>query len=243
LALSRHRPAWIATRLEPDPRGLIAGLKHHRETPGRNIRERLDVRELDAPVPVHIDLGDRTAPTLAFVEPNEAIDEGLARHHLELRIERGAHRQAALVELLLAVALVDVAPNLLGKILGGEDVGAGRPGGGVKWFLLGILAIGCRNVVVLDHAIDNVVAPLNRALALAERVILTGRLRQRGQIRGFRNGELMNRFVEIVQCRSRDPIGAGAKVDLIEIELEDLLLRVRALDAQRQQRLLDLARI
>ena len=43
------------------------------------------------------------APALRLVVIDEAVGHGLARHHLHLRIERGAHRQAALVELLLAV--------------------------------------------------------------------------------------------------------------------------------------------
>ena len=43
-------------------------------------------------------------------------------------IERGADRQTALVQLLLAVALEDVAADLLGEILAGEGVGAVRGG-------------------------------------------------------------------------------------------------------------------
>ena len=42
------------------------------------------------------------AITLLLVEMHEAVDQHLARQHLHLGVERGAHRQAALVELLLA---------------------------------------------------------------------------------------------------------------------------------------------
>ena len=43
------------------------------------------------------------AIALALVEIDEAVGQRLVRDHLHLRIERGAHRQAALVEPLLAV--------------------------------------------------------------------------------------------------------------------------------------------
>jgi CDP-diglyceride synthetase len=71
---------------------------------------------------------------LRLVEIDEAVDHGLARQHLHLRIERGAHREPALVKLLLAVILEDVAAHLLGEIFGGESVGAGRPHGDVSGF-------------------------------------------------------------------------------------------------------------
>ena len=76
------------------------------------------------------------AIALRLVELDQPVGQGLARHHLQLRIERGAHRQAALVELLLAVALVDLAAHFLGEIFGGEDVRAGRRGGDVERLLL-----------------------------------------------------------------------------------------------------------
>ena len=98
--------------------------------------ERLDLGELDAPVAGHVELVGRPALALLLVELDEAVDQRLARHHLQLGIERGAHREAALVELLLAVVLVDVAADLLGEIVGGEDVGAGRPRRDVERLLL-----------------------------------------------------------------------------------------------------------
>src|SRR6516165_11593371 len=64
--------ADIATRLTPrlqaDARRLVGNLQHHRKLPGRNIRQRLDIGELHAPVAGHVDLGDRAAPALRLVE-------------------------------------------------------------------------------------------------------------------------------------------------------------------------------
>src|SRR5262249_51649557 len=89
---------------------------------------------------------------------------------------------------------------------------------------------------------DDVIAPLYRALALAEWVQDARRLWQRRQIGRLRQGQLVDRLVEIKQRRRRNPISAEAEVDFIEIELENLLLRIGPLDLERQQRLLDLAR-
>ena len=76
--------------------------------------------------PADVDLGDRAAPALRLVVVHEAVDQRLARHHLHLRIERRAHRQAAFIELLLAISLEDLAAHFLGEIFRGEDVRAGR---------------------------------------------------------------------------------------------------------------------
>src|SRR6185437_4451791 len=61
------RAADFATRLEADPRRLIAGLQHHRHAPRRDVVERFDVGELDAPIARYIELADRTAPALRLV--------------------------------------------------------------------------------------------------------------------------------------------------------------------------------
>ena len=41
--------------------------------------------------------------------------------------------------------------------------------------------------MVLGHAIDNVIAPLQRTLALTERMIIVGSLGQRGKVGRFRH--------------------------------------------------------
>ena len=60
-----------------------------------------------------------------------------------------------------------------------------------------------------------------------------GRLRQRHESRAL---------AEIFLRRGLDPIGARAEIDAVEIEFEDLVLGVAALEPERQDRLLDLAR-
>ena len=71
---------------------------------------------------------------------------------------------------------------------------------------------------------------------------MAGRLGQRGQERHFGDVELVQRFAEIIQRRRRHAIGVLAEIDLVEIELEDLFLGIGRVDADRQDRLADLAR-
>ena len=49
-------------------------------------------------------------------------------------------------------------------------------------------------------------------------------------------------LAEIFLRRRLDPVGARAEIDAIEIEFEDLVLGIFALEPERQDRLLDLAR-
>ena len=57
---------------------------------------------------------------------------------------------------------------------------------------------------------------------------------------GERHGA--GRLAEIALRRRLDAIGAGAEIDPVQVELEDLVLGVVALQPERQDRLLDLAR-
>ncbi len=68
------------------------------------------------------------------------------------------------------------------------------------------------------------------------------RLHQSGQHRRLRKRHLARALAEIFLRRRFDAEGAGAEIDAIEIELEDLVLGIFALEPQRQDRLLDLAR-
>ena len=107
---------------------------------------------------------------------------------------------------------------------------------------LGLLGVSGLDKARLRHAVDHPIAPLDRALALAERMVIVRRLRQRREIGGLRNGEFVHRLVEIDERRRSDAIGAKAQVDFVQVKLEDLVLAVSALDLERQQRFLDLAR-
>ena len=76
---------------------------------------------------------------------------------------------------------------------------------------------------------------------MAEGIVVVRRLGKRRQIGGLGQRQLVDRLVEIFERRGGDAIGAQPEEDLVQIELEDLVLRVGLLDAQRQDRFLDLA--
>ena len=240
-ALLGERAARIARRVEADARGwsLLSSTTASRH--GATSASCLTSASFGPQSPADVDLGYRAAPALGLVEFHKAVHQNLASGHLQLRIERGAHRKAALVERLLAVFFIDPAANLLGEIFGRENVGAGRPRGHRQRLLLGLLAICRLDRAGRDHLLDHPVAALKRALALAERVVVVGRLRQRREIGGLGNRQFVHRLVEIEQRGRGDPVGADAEIDFVEIELEDLVLRIGALDLERQQRFLDLA--
>ena len=94
---------------------------------------------------------------------------------------------------------------------------------------------------VLGKTVDHIVAALDGAVTVADRMQRRRRFRKRREIRGFRNGEFVHRFVEVDQRRGGDAVGAEAEIDFVQIQFEDFVLGVGALDAHRQQGFLDLA--
>ncbi len=77
---------------------------------------------------------------------------------------------------------------------------------------------------------------------MTKRLIVVRPLRQRGEVGRLRDGELVDALVEISERGGGDAVGAHAEIDLVEVEFEDLVLGIGALDLERQQRLADLAR-
>ena len=92
LALLREHAARLAAGLQADAGGCIVGLQHNRQPPQPNVGERLDVGELDPPIARRIEFLDGAAIALLLIEIHEPVDQHLARQHLHLGIERGAHR-------------------------------------------------------------------------------------------------------------------------------------------------------
>ncbi len=183
---------------------------------------------------------------MGLVVAHEAVDQRLAGPGLHLRVEGRAHREAALVELLLAVALGDLAADLLGEVVGVGGVREGDARVDAERHLLGGLRLLPGDVAVLRHQADDLVAAVEGRLGLAVGVVVVRPLRQGGEVGRLVDGQLVDRLAEIVERRGRDAVqvAAGhdrAEEDLVEVELEDLVLRVGRLDPERQQRLLDLA--
>jgi hypothetical protein len=96
-------------------------------------------------------------------------------------------------------------------------------------------------VAVFAHAVDHPVAAVERRLMIAHDVVVVRRLGQCAEIGRLADGQLVQRFVEVVEGRGRDAVIAGTEIDLVEIELEDAVLGERLFDAQREDHLADLA--
>jgi hypothetical protein len=78
-----------------------------------------------APVLGDVDAGDGPRKPLAVVVGDQPAIRAAARIFLQLRVERGAHRQAAAIELVLAIELGELAPHFLGEVLGRIELAAG----------------------------------------------------------------------------------------------------------------------
>src|SRR5439155_25996306 len=74
-----------------------------------------------------------------------------------------------------------------------------------------------------------------------ERVEAARKLRQSGEQRGLREVEIPRAHAEVHARRGLDPVGAASVVDVVEVQLEDLVLRPARLELQCQERLVKLA--
>ena len=104
-----------------------------------------------------------------------------------------------------------------------------------------LVGLGPADRAGLDHGLEHEVGPLLGAAEIAGRGELRGRAHEAGQHRRLRQGQLLGAMPEIAPRRRIRPVGAGAKIGGVEVADEDLGLRQRALQAQRQKGLLDLA--
>ncbi len=78
-----------------------------------------------APIALEVDLLDGAAPTgMPVIVGDQAAHQCGAGQPLQPRIERGANRETAAVELVLAEAVENLAAHLLGEIFGGENLGS-----------------------------------------------------------------------------------------------------------------------
>ena len=92
-----------------------------------------------------------------------------------------------------------------------------------------------------DHPIEDVVAPQPRSARVPQRIVGIGCPDHPGQQGRLWQRELRGRHVEIELCRRSDAVDVVPEVDLVQVHLQDLVLRVPLLDAHRQRDLLELA--
>ncbi len=184
--------------------------------------------------------GPLTAAMGAVVAHQPAAQH-LVGGRLQRRVQAGADDEAALRRGFRAEAVDHLPPHFLAEPVGpGNHVRtverAGDDGTGLRRCRL--LR---RDRLVVHHAVQHPVPPGARGLGEAERVVVVGRLGQRGEEGGFRQGDLVERLVEVGLRRGGHAVGLQAEIDLVQVELEDALLGQRLLDPDGEHRLLHLA--
>ena len=142
LALAPDLAGRLALRLQADARLPAGDFENGRQPPRLHVAESRHLGQGRAPFPAgELDLLLRAAPAARLVVADEAVDQGLAGDRLQLRVEGGAHRQAALVELLLAVAIGDLAAHLFGEEARRDRVGGNVARVDAERLLLGLIGL------------------------------------------------------------------------------------------------------
>src|SRR6201999_1294205 len=91
------------------------------------------------------------------------------------------------------------------------------------------------------HQRDDRVPALNGAIGKESRIVAGRRLGERGKRRGFGDVQILDRLAEIALRGRFDAVRAVPEVDLVEIQLEDAVLRVFRFDRAGDLRLFQLA--
>ena len=94
----------------------------------------------------------------------------------------------------------------------------------------------------LEHPIEHIIAPFQRAFRRGDRVDARRRLGQRRDHRALRQRQLPGRLSVIDLGGGAHAVGPVAEEDLVHVELEDLVLFQFPFDAQGEEDLLDLPR-
>ena len=94
----------------------------------------------------------------------------------------------------------------------------------------------------LDHFLEDDCGPRICRVRMIDRIVVARRLEHGGKDRRLRQGHVARRLAEEFLRRLFDAGGAGAEIDAVEIELDDLVLGEILLEPQREHRFLRLAR-
>ncbi len=156
-------------------------------------------------------------------------------------IERRAYGKASGVELAFAVFGQERATDFLGEIFRREDMRAARAEVDGERLCPGFGGFLAGDVAVLGHLADDPVPPFGCLLLLAERMVVVGSFGQGREKRDLLDGEVLELLVEVGEACRGNSVGADAEIDLVEIEFEDLVLAVGALDTDGEDGFLDLA--
>src|SRR5438034_3563633 len=99
-----------------------------------------------------------------------------------------------------------------------------------------------RQVSLISHQTQHRVAPPDGALGVGARIVDRRRLGKRRQRGRFRDVQLRRVFAEVDLRGGLHTVGAGAEVDLVQVQLQDRVFGEVALDLDGDARFLQLTR-
>ncbi|CAJ5182453.1 Uncharacterised protein [Burkholderia pseudomallei] len=153
--------------------------------------------------------------------------------------DRRRHVQAERVGVVME-ALDHHPARALGDVRRGED--AGRRRGRERDRRVGGLPVrGLVQIPERAHAAEHVVAAHRRPRRIDDRIERGRRLRQAREHRRLAGRERIERLAEVHRRGRREPVRALAEIDLVHVQLEQLVLAVRAFELVRHQDLGELA--
>jgi len=162
---------------------------------------------------------------------------------LEIRIERGVNAQALVREILIANALNEPLVNEIDEVGSLACVNVGR--GKAKRLGFGCVSLGAGNGAGLDHGIEDDVATLHSALGMTIGIAIAWVLKQPSEHGALGDVELTKRLAEEGLRRLAEAVNLVtsdvAKIHLIGVHLEDLLLVEASLELEGDHNLPQLA--
>ena len=176
-------------------------------------------------------------PSMAALICGNAVKHGLVGGPLQIHIERGVDPQTAFMDLVAAIFVLEVSPNLF-HVVGRERV---RIMLHIEHdclrFRLGSLLGG--DLAIFQHRVDHEVAALQSSIRMHDRRVILRSLGQAGEQSGFVQRQLLRRRAEVVFRRGLEPVRAMTQENLIGVKREDLRLRKPALNLNREQHFLN----
>ena len=225
--------------------------QHNGDAPVRITRAKIGCSQLLRPIVADLDRANGSAPALTAIIADKPVAQGAFCILLEFRIKRGPHPQPAVIDaerVATAVGILSelrdqLAPEFFGIIAANGLIRRRDTRNDAQWMADRLVILLLRDELILEHATQNPVPPLERTVIEALRPVVRRSLGQNGEIGHFVKLQFPHVLAEIGTRGGLHAKAAAAEVDLVEVKLEDLLLGESTLDPLGEDRFLDLADI
>ena len=153
-------------------------------------------------------------------------------------VERRADGQTAAIQALVTILRLHGPTHFFREKFSREVVRAERSNIDGEGFRPRLLLLLRSDIAVLGHFIQNPVPARSGGFCFSERMVVVRCLRKRREVGGLLDRKIFEFFVEIVERRRSNSVGTNPEIDLVEVKLENLLLRKRAFNSDGEDRLL-----